>query len=114
MARMGRPPTGVGVMIRDVLREYQPLSITEVRREVNERRGAKGMVPVQYGTMRRYILKAVQLGMLKLAGTEPRQERLYAHVLESEPERNLYRIVRGYTMDQRWGYLPRIVAGKAI
>ena len=107
-----KPPQGVGVMIRDVLREYQPLSITEVRREVNVRRNEKGLRPIALPTMRRYILKTVQIGMVRLDGTEPRQERLYAHQLENAPERNLYRIVRGNTMDRRWGYLPQIVAGK--
>ena len=109
-----KPPQGIGVMIRDVLRDGQPLSTTDIRKEVNDRRGEMELRPVQYATMRRYIVKAVQLGMLKVDGTEPREERLYAHQLGDAPERNLYRIVRGYTMDKRWGYLPSIVAGRAF
>ena len=114
MAKVGPRPQGVGVLIRDVLREYQPISVTELRKKVNEIREEEGRRPISYATMRRYIVKTVQIGMVRRDGTEPRQKRLYAHQLGDKPERNLYRIVRGNTKDRRWGYLPQIVAGKRM
>jgi len=112
MAKVGPRPQGVGVAIRDVLRMHQPISVTELRMRVNKIRDEEGRRLISYATMRRYIVKAVQIGIVRLDGTEPRQDRLYAHQLGDEPERNLYRIVRGNTTDRRWGYLPLIVAGK--
>lgn len=101
----------VGVMIRDVLREHQPLSITEVKKEINIRRGENGKRWIKTPTMKRYFKQAVNIGILEIVDTEGRKDAGKGGVLEGAAVRNRYRIVRGYTEDQRWAYLTAIVAG---
>ena len=109
-----KPPQGIGVMIRDVLREYQPMTTTAMRTEVNARREAKGMRPIAYHTFKRYLDKAVSIGLLNVVDREDRDPNHKGGVIEDAEMMNVYRIVRGNTMDKRWGYLPSIVAGRAF
>ena len=106
-----KPPQGVGEMIRDVLRKYQPISMTEVLQEINISRKGVGKKRIKTPTMKRYFKEAVSLGILEIVDTEPRHDAGKGGVLEDASVRNRYHIVRGYTEDQRWGYLPSIVAG---
>jgi len=128
MAEAGRPEERVGELIRDVLREEQPCSISVVRIAVNKIRHEQGLRGITYPTMRRYFKQAVKIGILEVVDKQDRKgphrddldkksselKTVEGGVLENAAMRNIYRIVRGYTMDKRWRYLPLIVAGKRI
>lgn len=106
-----KPHQYVGLMIRDVLQEEQPISITDVREEVNIQRKEKGLRRIGYPTMKRYFKQAVNLGMLEVVDTEGRVDAGKGGILEEAQKRNLYSIVMGYELDDRWEHLPSIVAG---
>ena len=114
MATMGRPPTDVGEMIRDELRETQPLSVSQIRENVNKIRKKRGLANIRYHTLKRYLDKAVSIGILKVVGDPKDRGKHKGGVLPDADAMNMYRIVRGYTEDKRWGDLPSIVAGKKI
>jgi hypothetical protein len=102
-----------GVMIREVLREQQPISIAEVGREVNKLRKEEGMKRINYHTVLRYVKEAERLGMLERVGTSDKDPDLQREGYENLSQTVLIRIKHGFTYDERWEKLPSIVAGYA-
>lgn len=108
----GRNPSGIGLMIRDVLKRDKALSKAGINQEVNKLRKDKGKKRVTYKYISRLVDEAKTQGIIYKVGEE---EKADEDQVEGHPELNyrvLLSITRGYTLDDRWEMLPRLARWK--
>ena len=108
----GRKPSGIGLMIRDVLRGGKVLDKASINREVNALRKSEGMKRVTYKYISRLVDEGKTQGIITEVGREDKAE---GDQVDDHPELNyrvILRITRGYTNDERWELLPRLARWK--
>lgn len=106
----GRPPSEIGVHIREALYRGGPKTITELRAELNNIRKLKGMSLVTREYVRRLIREAASQGLVVKTGALKKRP---AHRIEGHPEIDViyqYKIVMKSYKSSKWVRLPEVVA----
>ncbi len=108
----GRPPSGIGIMIRDVFSEAGSLNVYEVAKRVNEVRTGIGLRRITAESVKRYVFEARELGLLEFVGKEakPVEEQIEGHDILNF--RRFYSIVPGSERAAEWTTLARSTASK--
>ena len=106
----GRPPSEIGVHIRETLYRGGPKTITELRAELNKIRRLKGMSNVTREYVRRLVREAASQGMVQRVGSVKKRPM---DRIEGHPELDAshqYKLVMKSYKSPKWVRLPEVVA----
>jgi len=108
----GRPPSGIGFMIRDVLAEGGELHVYEIARRVNQLRAQVGVKAAAPEYVKRLIYTARNVGLVNFVGQEkkPMDEQHAGYDILNY--RRFYGLTPGSENSAVWKDLPRIQADK--
>ena len=108
----GRPPSGIGFMIRDVLAEGGELHVYEIARRVNRLRAQIDLRAASPEYVKRLIYTARDAGLIEFVGEEkkPVDEQSPGH--DTLNYWRFYELAPGAGASGDWAVLPRIQADK--
>lgn len=108
----GRPPSGIGFMIRDVFADAGPINIYEVAKRVNELRAQIGLRRLSAESVKRYVFEARELGLLEFVGREKKPVEEQVPGSEVLNYRRFYELTPGAETSAEWVTLARSTASK--
>ena len=108
----GRPPSGIGFMMRDVLAESGPIYPQELRRRINNIRTQNGIGNIGKGYIDRLVHEAKELGLIRFVGKEPVPEWRRIPGVEGFNFYRYYELSPGAESSRDWATLAKSTASK--